>query len=302
MSVIVSVDDFSVSQLDAIFGLFSSYFKQDDKLLTKSYSEWLYGKNPAGLARMVFALDEGRLIGFMGLIPVHLARLNDRTLAYYVVNVLVHPAFHGKHIFGRMITAAKDLARNEDTVLMGHPNSLAIVSWKRAKMHFQAPLKPHLVLPRLPQRGTRIRNIERVSDLESFWAMLSAQTFNSEFWSLAVSSEYLEWRYISHPINKYNIRSLEVKGKSAGFTITRNLRFGVNLLIDFFSVDGNCCDAMAGLPWFTVAFRQEESILGRRKVDLLLPIKKTLPVFFTSYRVPAITEDVRLLGLSASDF
>ena len=38
MSVTVSIDEFSPSQIDALSTLFSSYFESNDKLLNKDYS------------------------------------------------------------------------------------------------------------------------------------------------------------------------------------------------------------------------------------------------------------------------
>ncbi|MBU0791821.1 MAG: hypothetical protein KKC55_15325 [Gammaproteobacteria bacterium] len=56
MSVMVSIEVFDLeSQFGPIEKLFGSYFDAGNKLLSRNYIDWLYGRNPFGCARMVIA-------------------------------------------------------------------------------------------------------------------------------------------------------------------------------------------------------------------------------------------------------
>lgn len=302
MKIEVSIEDFNVSQFDQLVALFGSYFPPDDKLLTKGYAEWLYAKNPFGLARMVKAVEGDRWVGFMALIPVHLVRRDARLVAYYVVNVLVHPEYHGKHIFGRMITAAKELVEAEKAVLMGHPNDMALKSWQRARMHFHDPLRPSLVVPKLLARGVRVRRLVDIEQLQSVLPALSAQALLAERWNIAVTAEYVSWRYLTHPANKYLIQLIEVNRVPAGFFVSKKVRPAIRLLVDQFMLDQHAAGGFSRLPWLTISFKPEASAREYAGSLWPLPAKKQLPFFFTHYQQPSTARDVMNLGLSASDF
>jgi hypothetical protein len=302
MSIEVQIHDFNTSQFDQLAALFGSYFQPGDKLLTKSYTDWLYGSNPFGPARLVAAVEADRWIGFMALIPVHLVRRNARLVAYYVVNVLVHPEYHGKHIFGRMITVAKKFVTAEDAVLMGHPNDMALKSWQRARMHFHDPLKPHLVVPSLRAKGVRAHDVGDLKQLQAVLPALSEQALEAERWQLAVSEDYVNWRYLGHPINTYRTQLVEVKATPVGFLVSRKVRPGINLLVDQFMLERYAADALGCLPWFTISFRPKSSMREFSRSLWPLPVRKQIPFFCTHYQQPFTVGDVMNLGLSASDF
>lgn len=302
MSIEVQIHNFNTSQFGQLAVLFGSYFQPDDKLLTKCYTEWLYAKNPFGLARMVAAVEADRWIGFMALIPVHLVRNNARLVAYYVVNVLVHPEHQGRHIFGRMITAAKKLVTDENAVLMGHPNDMALKSWQRARMHFHDPLRPSLAVPGLLAKGVRAHDVEDLEQLQAILPALSAQVLKAERWQLEVTGEYVNWRYLEHPTNTYRIQLVEVDAAPAGFLVSRKVRLGINLLVDQFMLEHYAADAFACLPWFTLSFKPTSSMRKFSGSLWQLPVKKQIPFFCTYYQQPFSAADVVNLGLSASDF
>lgn len=302
MSIDVQINDFKMSQFDQLVVLFGSYFQPGDKLLTANYTDWLYAKNPFGRARIVTAVESDRWVGFMALIPVALVRRDAQLITYYVVNVLVHPEYQGKHIFNRMITAAKELVTSENAVLMGHPNDMALIMWKRARMHFQDTLMPCLLIPRLRARGVRAHELGDLTQLQSVLSILHAQAQQAERWNLLVTEEYLRWRYLEHPANIYRIQLIEVSSVPVGIQISRKMRPCISLLLDQFMLDRYAADGLACLPWFTVSFRSKSSMQEFSGSVWPLPVKKQMPFFFTYYQKPCTVGDVMNLGLSASDF
>jgi GNAT superfamily N-acetyltransferase len=302
MSLEISICEFNANQFDRLAELFSSYFKSGNKLLDCTYITWLYGQNPFGPARMVIASEADRWVGFMAMVPTNFVKQGEQLLAYYVVNVLVHPEFHGKHVFGRMITAAKEHVKTKNAVLMGHPNDLAIKSWQRAKMHFVEQLKAGISAPRLRPRGVGVVEVTCIDQLLPVWPVLKARALESDHWCLAASGEYINWRYLTHPVNNYRIQMVEVAGTPVGFMVTKKVRPGISLLLDQFLVDRHTRAALACLPWLTVSFKPQSVLSELSGVIWSLPIKKQIPFFFTKYDQPVVASEVLYQGLSASDF
>jgi GNAT superfamily N-acetyltransferase len=302
MSTDVLLEDFSDEHLIPLFELFRSYFGPDDRLLTEGYTKWLYAENPFGRARMVWVQNEGRWVGFMAMVPVELAREGERQRAYYVVNVLVHPEFHGKHLFGRMISAAKAAVAAEGAALMGHPNDMALKSWQRARMHFHEPLRPSLAWTMPLGAGVRARAVQSAQQLLPAIPVLNEVVAQSPVWRVAAAPDYLEWRYLRHPSNAYCLQLLEADGTAAGVQITKRVRPGIHLLVDQFVQAKHVKGATRRLPAFTLCFWPDSLTRERSGAAVPLPWKKRIPVFMTRTREPDPSAAMAGLGLSASDF
>ena len=302
MSLEVSIEDYADHQHGPLFELFGSYFKPDDRLLTAAYTRWLYAENPFGLARMVKVTEGDRWVGFMAMIPVQLARRGEPLRAFYVVNVLVHPEFHGKHLFGRMITAAKAVTTAEGAALMGHPNDMALKSWQRARMHFHEPLRPSLAWPVPWGRGVSARTVKSADQLQASAAVLTDIVAQSDRWRVAATPGYLDWRYLRHPTTAYGLQVLEARGAPAGVQITKRVRPGVRLLVDQFVQPQFARGATGRLPPLTLCFWPDSVTQEQAGAVWPLPWKKRIPFFLTRSPGPEESASVAALGLSASDF
>lgn len=304
MSLEITIDSYADEQQVPLFELFGSYFPPHDRLLTATYTRWLYAANPFGLARMVKVVEGERWVGFMALVPVDLGQGGERLRAYYVVNVLVHPAFYGKHLFGRMITAAKALVDAEGAALMGHPNDMALKSWQRARMHFHEPLRPSLVwpLPWLP--GLSAHTVEEASPgtFQACTAALAQTTAQATGWRVTATPDYLAWRYLGHPSHGYTVQLVENHGVPIGVQVSKRVRPGIRLLLDQFVPTDHARRALHLLPAFTLCFLPDSATKEMRHAVWALPWKKRLPFFFTLGSAPATASGVARIGLSASDF
>ena len=298
----MSIENYADKDLEPMFELFASYFTSDDRLLTAAYTRWLYAENPFGPARMVRVTEGERWVGFMAMIPVELARRGQRLRTYYVVNVLVHPQFHGKHLFGRMITAAKALVTAEGAALMGHPNDMALKSWQRAHMHFHEPLRPSLALPVPWGRSVSASTVKEVGQLDASASVLTDIAAQSQSWCVAATPEYLDWRYLRHPSNTYGVQALAARGAPAGVQITKRVRPGVRLLVDQFVQAQQTRAAIGLLPPLTLCFWPESFTKEQAGAVLPLPWKKRIPFFLTRSPDPEESATVARFGLSASDF
>jgi GNAT superfamily N-acetyltransferase len=297
----IAVERYDPAQLQRLFALFRTYFSAGDRLLSSEYSNWLYGRNPFGRTRMVWVTQADRWAAFMALIPIVLERATARLSAYYVVNVLVDPQHQGKHLFARMITAAKASIASESCALVGHPNGQAIKTWQRARMHFQEELRPALALPRIRSHGWKARRVRSGAELDVLGNLLEQHASVRLHWKVAASPEYIRWRYLQHPTSKYKVDFLERAGALAGVQVSREMRKGIHLLIDQFVRDEDLSAATRMLPLPTLCFVPQSAWDEMGSSLVHVPWKKTIPYFFTSD--PKVTSgEMRHFNLSASDF
>lgn len=301
----VAIDAFTEEDLEPLRTLFASYFAADDRLLTADYNRWLYGSNPFGPALMVKVLDGARWVGFMAMVPVQLQKSTQKLQAYFVVNVLVHPEFHGKHLFGRMIKAAMVNVEHEGAALLGHPNDMAHKAWQRARMHFQDELRPSLAIPSplgLFGIGCKIRRLESAAQLEALRQPLMDVLAGESVWRVAVTPEYLDWRFLQHPTIKYRLDRIEDGGSVLGLQITKRLRPGVSMLIDQYVPSTLRRAACARLPLVTLAMLPQRTEAAGGTGMYAMPLKKRIPFFFTRPTEKVNGENSAWMGLSASDF
>lgn len=201
----IAIEAFNPSHLPHLEELFRNSFQLGDPLLNNAYIRWFYAGNPFGLAQMVIAIEGTRWIGFMAMISARLVRRDAQLPGYCVVNVVVRPDYRGRNIFGRMITAAIDLVTAESALLIGYPNAMALKAWRRAGMHFQGPLKPCFVLPTLSVKRIHAHDVKDIDALRSSINLVQEQAMHADRWSLSLSSAYIDWRYLQHPVNTYRI-------------------------------------------------------------------------------------------------
>jgi len=200
-----------------------------------------------------------------------------------------------------MIEKAIEYVKTERAILMGHPNLMAYGAWVRAAMHFQPPLKPYLVIPKIVQWNDTIREIRQASVVQKVIFYFNDQGQEKREWRIKLTVEYLEWRYIRHPTNHYSLRAINVKNEPVGIVIAKKIHTGVNMLIDQFSLNGYMEASLGGAPSFTVAFLPEALSQGCGRL-WAVPLRKALPFFCTDYENPIEALEVKRLGLSASDF
>jgi GNAT superfamily N-acetyltransferase len=297
----LEVCKFDESFLSEHQALFASYFPSDHQLLDPAYLRWLYIGNPGGQARTVIAREGGESIGFMALIPVALERVGEELQAYFVVNVLVHPAHQGKHVFGKMIQAARGFVNGEGAALMGHPNALALPQWRRSKMHFHGELQPMLVRPApgnfLPHR--QVRHLQAGWEL---WKELASRRSKSMQWQVKVSSDLLSWRFLSHPRKKYALYASGPSTNPVALHATTRVKHLARLLLDsYVAVAGTERQALSALPWPTIAMRPQRELEATAGF-IKLPIDKRIPFFLTRNEHALRSDELVSVGLTATDF
>jgi Acetyltransferase (GNAT) domain len=304
MEIKIAAHTAEVSHLKLLINLGETYYPQGHQALTESYLRWFYIDNPAGPAKLIVASEGDFWIGLIVLIPVMLECAGCPQKACFAVNVLTHPEHRGKNLFVKMIRHTRDLLFHENTWLLGHPNASAVPGWKRQKMQFKEPLSLSLSKLRNPLSGIEESQIRSMADLEalpnSFWTATSDRADVH----VKYSPDFINWRYLLPPSNKYVVSVVKRSGIILGLRITRRFKGPVDLMVDVLGRVDN----------FKILFRTNwrptlimHSGNGLTAVPMQtgswkLPSKRMFPFFLTQWTDYPIDLDTSGITLAASDF
>ena len=202
------------------------------RLTSEEFFDWQYKKNPAGRAVIVCCQSsDGTLAAVYSVIPLPLVIDGGRTQGSLSLNTATHPAFQRRGLFvkaAEMVYA--HLAEIGIGLTIGFPNHLsypgfikrlgfADVGRARTFRHvldlrkFLGPrfetkaLWPLFLAGNLILRASQrpIKSHMPVSHLTTFEGLSVESLWENEKVSVAVDSEWLNWRYVDHPFIRYDI-------------------------------------------------------------------------------------------------
>jgi len=214
--------------LDNVLELAASHYPARDPVRRIDYLEWLYQRNPNGECRLALAIgNDGAYVGMMALIPFRMVSSADIITAVAVVHVLVHPTYRGRNLFVRMIHAVNEERRRTGEWLIGHPNDQAIPGWRRTGMAFRTVDEVCVRFPLL--RGVRRNGRRAVRLSESTLGVCDFRTLDA--WrsglgspALLVDRAFLKWRFLDHPIHRYEIFGWLDGDRLQGYYVRRRFR------------------------------------------------------------------------------
>jgi hypothetical protein len=291
------------SHLPYLIGLGRTYYPTNHHALNENFLKWLYLDNPTGSATLIVAHENNIWIGIVVLIPVMLEFSSLQQKACYAVNVLTHPVHRGKKLFVKMIQYTKELLSRKNTWLLGHPNTHALPGWNRQDMKFRDPLCLYLAKFRLPFSPLRIKRINSLEKLQlispDFWATLS----NRSDIHVKYTPEFIEWRYLKAPHQKYFVSTVEKHGKLVGIIVTRNFKSCVDLCVDFIAPLDNIGNILSSTNKPTLIMHSGLGHTGDeiKKGSWKLPVKRQFPFFVTTWTDESAL-DMTGITLAASDF
>jgi GNAT superfamily N-acetyltransferase len=107
------------------------------KHLHREYLNWLYRDNPEGTIVGIDAVAEGKVVGQVLAIPNRFELNGSPTRGLVAVNVVVHPAFQGRHLFKKLgLRMCEEGAAKGFSFVIGVSNAAATLGWTR-QMGFQ---------------------------------------------------------------------------------------------------------------------------------------------------------------------
>ncbi|MGV3931096.1 GNAT family N-acetyltransferase [Citrobacter braakii] len=213
------------------------YYAEDNKLFNEMYLPWLLYNNPHGDGLSVNIKIDNELVANMFLIPVRLIQDGREKYAYYATDVLTHPHHRDKNLFVKLIRRGIEYLKEKNACLIGHPNSNSLPGWKRIKMNFQPVINSFLSKPSLCNKRKVITDASQVreSEREDIINILCSSG------NLIVASDmdFLTWRYINHPIRKYNIEFIYDKYKLVGVIVYVKYKGIIDRVLHYIAIPGS---------------------------------------------------------------
>jgi len=294
----IFIDQINQNYINDILELSNAYYPKELPNRSEAYLKNLYMKNPLGSCIGCFCYENKDLIGFLALIPVLLSAKNKPRLSYYCVNVLSHPQHRNKNVFLRLINVATEFLKNEQSILIGHPNQNALPFWKR-EMSFQDDLLPYIILPNFFSKSEKVcqNNYEKILNKE-FWSSVSMNN------SLLVKSsrEFFKWRHFNE-MNKHDVIAIYNNDKLIGVVAYKKVLMCLYLLVDYCCVPYQEDKIFNSLPKLTLLLIGMNSGIGKNNYRNFQLPKKRIKYFLTDFsngENPVINQNE--YSLAASDF
>jgi hypothetical protein len=215
--------------------------------------EWLYRKNPGGKALAWLGLDAatGQVIGVAAAFPRRIHYVGEEVLGYVLGDFCIHPDFRSLGpAMALQKRCLKDLAEGDAVFVFDFPSTSMLAIYKRLRMEtqetmirFAKPLRADRLIhqrisSKIAARGlSAIANIGlRLRDVglrhSKAWTIAEETSpYGEEFtqvtrlWTPRMgvcgvrTAEYLNWRYLQHPRQRYHLWTARRGAKLCGFLI-----------------------------------------------------------------------------------
>lgn len=171
----------------------------DDSYLNPVFFKWKYN-TPAGRGRIAIAEQNGKVIAANSIVPVRISRNNEQAIAWQSCDTVVDPAHRGKGYFFQCLQLLQyDVM--EGNFFTGFPNDASVKGFIRSGWNKAAEATIFLNPFSLLTFRSGLKSVE----LKKENIPVNMATDESGFWKVLLDADYLEWRYVSHPYNKYRI-------------------------------------------------------------------------------------------------
>jgi GNAT superfamily N-acetyltransferase len=228
----------------------SSYLSPD---ANEARYEWLYCKNPQGMARVWVAceLETGMIIGVAAAFPRRIHRHGKEVRGYVLGDFCIHPDYRSLGpALALQRSSLEDLSREGAGFVFDFPSTSMLAIYKRLRIEpqesvirFAKPLRAnrqiHLRIPNEAARSSlavvanaalRLRDVGLKRS--SAWTISEETgpcgeefTLATQRWALRMdvcagrNADYLNWRFLQHPQRRYQFLTARKDGRLCGFLI-----------------------------------------------------------------------------------
>ena len=216
MTVEYSLEPFT----DAVRDAYLKLLPDQEQLIASGKLEWKFRHNPAGAGMVAVARSDGDIIGVNAFMPSGFSVRGDSALGYQSMDTIVMPAARGKGVFPALLNCFYE--QTHGALIYGFPNANSSPGFfgKLGWTHFGPvpilfrPLRTGYFLRRfgrlmpdfrVPLLSRFFEGAERITrfqdDATSMWHQFSSDI------TCAVdrTAEFLNWRLVDHPTEKYEI-------------------------------------------------------------------------------------------------
>lgn len=197
-----------------ILELFKTTFKKE---LSKEYWYWRFANNPAGNHKIKLMWESDTLVGHYAVSPVKIRIGSDIYNSALSMTTMTHPDYSGKGIFGLLANDLyKDLEQNDNCMaIWGFPNNNSHYGFVKNLSWSNVGQISHLTLPKGKLLAKLSNNVSNCLSFDQEQVKCLRDIYYNKPVSLEITEEYLNWRYIQNPTEKYYIFSTNNSPKPA---------------------------------------------------------------------------------------
>ncbi|MBI5873604.1 MAG: GNAT family N-acetyltransferase [Candidatus Omnitrophica bacterium] len=188
-----------------------------DSHMTPEFYRWKY-HTPAGEGRIAVVKEGDTIISSSAMAPFRIHANNSTLIGWHCLDVATLPQARKKGLFFSTLEALKESV-GSDEIFFAFPNSNSIQSFLKLDCQENVILTTWIA----PFVNLSKRLFNEIKETKEFGP--KHDIFIKEFLPdgpiLERSSGYLNWRYASHPNNKYVFFSYEQKDHCLGFAVAR---------------------------------------------------------------------------------
>jgi GNAT superfamily N-acetyltransferase len=218
--------------------------------------EWLYRANPTGIARcwLVIERSSGSLVANQCRFPWPVAHGSERIEGEFSGDFATLPRLQRQGLYRLCVEVRDSHARQNQTVVLGAPNAKSRGALaKIGRQHYVLGPLPFRVLPldfvellcsrSWPRSAARIVGVAanealglwhkrvlafqgdiRIEEIKRFDSSVDALTHSCmmtpSYWC-PHEADFLNWRYLQHPVNAYVAQAALVNGEVMGYCVVR---------------------------------------------------------------------------------
>ena len=185
--------------------------------------KWRFEDNPSGKHMIKLMWIDGVLAGHYAVSPVMMRVDNKIIPTALSMTTMTNPNYTGRGVFGRLANALYESIHQESgiKVVWGFPNNnshygfISKLSWKNVGICHEIGVAFN------PIQSFDFEKVEEVKEFTENHVNLF-NTVNENF-SVSVNKtvEYLTWRYVKHPSQKYRIFQISENGELIGLMVTK---------------------------------------------------------------------------------
>jgi hypothetical protein len=240
----MEIRDYKTGDDAAILGLFKASFKKE---LLYEYWKWRFPDNLERKIMIKLMWEGDQLVGHYAVSPVKMNVDGEVVLTALSMTTMTHPDFGGRGIFTDLAEALYNDEGEKSNLkaVWGFPNSNSHYGFIKNLKWLNLEQVPtfSVLTDKIKKAGTS--NIGIVSGFNSGHVKTQQKLLSNYHVKAERSAEYLTWRYLKNPINKYAVFELK-QGEELYYAVTKLFpsftakdQFEIDILELMFPADHN---------------------------------------------------------------
>ncbi|HAP17764.1 GNAT family N-acetyltransferase [Butyricimonas virosa] len=200
----MEVKDFQFGDEKDILSLFEITF---GRFMRQDVWQWRFQNNPAGRFCIKLMWENDKLVGHYAVSPFDVNIDSGLYQASLSMTTMTHPDYNGRGFFKVLATELyKTIYEQYDIKLvMGYPNKNSHYGFIKNLKWKDLAVVHHLVLDTSCLKRVKSDQIFLTNNFRGVHASLLKRISSAFCLSVERSVEYLNWRYVDNPLNKYYI-------------------------------------------------------------------------------------------------